>query len=144
MVAQGGLKHCLGDWRDEGSCEGRVFQTRPDLLLKRGGRVIAVIDTKWKRLSADPLDRRHGVAQADVYQMMAYARLYECERLMLLYPSAPGAGSGEVRRFGVHGGREMIALGRVDVSAAHGVVSVALAALTEPLTRAAAIPCAAA
>lgn len=144
VVAQGGLKHCLGDWRDEGSCEGRVFQTRPDLLLKRGGRVIAVIDTKWKRLSADPLDRRHGVAQADVYQMMAYARLYECERLMLLYPSAPGAGSGEVRRFGVHGGREMIALGRVDVSAAHGVVSVALAALTEPLTRAAAIPCAAA
>ncbi len=117
VVAQGGLRHCLGDWREEAACEGHVFQTRPDLLLRRGGRVIAVIDTKWKHLSADPLYRKHGVSQADVYQMMAYARLYECERLMLLYPSAPGADSREVRRFGVHGGREMIALGRVDIGA---------------------------
>lgn len=116
VVAQGGLKSCLGDWREDAPCEGRVFQTRPDLLLRRSGKVIAVIDTKWKRLSADPLDRKHGVSQADVYQMMAYARLYECERLMLLYPATPGAGSGKVRRFGVHGGREMIALGRVDMS----------------------------
>ncbi|WP_404478590.1 McrC family protein [Novosphingobium sp. BL-52-GroH] len=113
VVAQGGLRHCLGDWHEDGLCQGAVFQTRPDLLLRRRGKVIAVIDTKWKRLCADPLDRKHGVSQADVYQMMAYARLYECERLMLLYPAAPGAGSGEVRRFGVHGGREMIALGRV-------------------------------
>lgn len=116
VVAQGGLKHCLGEWRQDTACEGRLFQTRPDLLLKRRGKVIAVIDTKWKRLSADPLDRKYGVSQADVYQMMAYARLYECERLMLLYPSVPGAGCGEVRRFGVHQGREMIALGRVDLA----------------------------
>lgn len=133
VVAQGGLKHCLGEWREDEPCEGHVFQTRPDLLLRRSGRVIAVIDTKWKRLAADPLDRRHGVSQADVYQMMAYARLYECERLMLLYPSVPGTGSGEVRQFGVHGGREMIALGRVDVAGTSVPVGMALKQLISNL-----------
>ena len=133
VVAQGGLRHCLGDWHATAPCEGHVFQTRPDLLLRRGGKVIAVIDTKWKRLSADPLDRKHGVSQADVYQMMAYARLYECERLMLLYPSAPGAGSGEVQRFGVHGGREMIALGRVDLANGIAQMSDGLASMVHGL-----------
>jgi len=133
VVAQGGLKHCLGDWREHDPCDGHLFQTRPDLLLRRGGKVIAVIDAKWKRLAADPLDRRHGVGQADVYQMMAYARLYECRRLMLLYPSVPGTGTGEVRRFGVHGGREMIAVGRVDVAQATAGVVAPLDALIKAL-----------
>ncbi len=118
VVAQGGLRHCLGPWSQDEPCRGDVFQTRPDILLKRAGRIVAVIDTKWKRLSADPLDRKHGVSQADVYQMMAYARLYRCERLMLLYPAMPGAGSSEVRRFGVHGGRELIALAQLNLATA--------------------------
>lgn len=134
VVSQGSLRHCLGDWHEEAPCEGHVFQTRPDLLLRRGGKVIAVIDTKWKRLSADPLDRKYGVSQADVYQMMAYARLYECARLMLLYPSAPSVDSGEVRRFGVHGGREMIVLGRVDIAKTHEAVLHDIRAVTEGVT----------
>ena len=129
VVAQGGLRHCLGEWREDGPCEGDVFQTRPDLLLKRRGKVIAVIDTKWKRLSADPLDRKHGVRQADIYQMMAYARLYECDRLMLLYPAAPGTGSGEMRRFGVHGGREVLALSTIDLALMSGHIGATVAQL---------------
>lgn len=135
VVAQGGLKNCLGPWREDDPCHGDVFQTRPDLLLKRRGKVIAIIDTKWKRLATDPLDRKHGVSQADVYQMMAYARLYECERLMLLYPAVPGAGSGEARRFGVHGGREMIALGRLDLAGEAAQIGVEARRLTDDLFR---------
>ena len=116
VVAQGGLRYCLGDWRDDRPCSGKVFRTRPDLLVRKNGKVVAIIDTKWKRLSADPLDPKHGLKEADVYQMMAYARIYECDRLMLLYPASPGAPSGDVRRFGVHGGREMIKLARIDPS----------------------------
>lgn len=49
----------------------------------------AIIDTKWKKLSLGPLDRKHGVSQADFYQLMAYARLYPARELMLLYPGRP-------------------------------------------------------
>jgi 5-methylcytosine-specific restriction enzyme subunit McrC len=48
--------------------------------------------------------------------MMAYARVYRCERLMLLYPALPGVESGITRRFGIHGGTEMLAVGRADVA----------------------------
>ena len=38
-------------------------------------------------------DPKYGVGQADVYQMMAYAHVYQCERLLLLYPHHAGLGS---------------------------------------------------
>lgn len=62
-----------------------VVGLRPDLLLKRRGRVIAVGDTKWKRLEPD----RNGYLipnREDVYQMHAYAAAYQCDRLALIYP----------------------------------------------------------
>ena len=47
-----------------------------------------VLDTKWKRLTPhEPCcERTLGVAQSDVYQMLAYARAYGAGRLILLYP----------------------------------------------------------
>lgn len=83
---QGGRLYCLRDAED-----GRaLFQTRPDILVKRDGEVIHVIDTKWKRIGARIDDPKRGVSQADVYQMMAYAQLYGCDSLMLLYPHHVG------------------------------------------------------
>lgn len=88
LVAQGGMRPCL---YDEGGV-GR-FATMPDLIVKRGEAVVLVADTKWKRLSARIDDPKQGVAQADVYQMMAYSRLYGCGRSLLLYPHHAGLGS---------------------------------------------------
>ncbi|MHC2258264.1 McrC family protein [Sinorhizobium meliloti] len=79
---QGGREYCLTA-RDDGR---RVFQTKPDILIWRGGEVVQVIDTKWKRISSQIEDPKQGVSQADVYQMMAYAHLYKASRLTLLYP----------------------------------------------------------
>ena len=62
------------------------FATRPDVVVSRSGKPLLVIDTKWKRLKEATDDPKRGVGQADVYQMMAYAHVYECDRLMLLYP----------------------------------------------------------
>lgn len=56
------------------------------------------------------------MAQGDVYQLMAYARVYRCERLMLLYSAAPGAGGGIVRSFGLARGRERLDVATLDVS----------------------------
>ena len=64
----------------------RRFATRPDIVISRNGQPLLVIDTKWKRLKGAIDDRKRGVGQADVYQMMAYAHVYDCKRLILLYP----------------------------------------------------------
>jgi 5-methylcytosine-specific restriction enzyme subunit McrC len=131
VVAQGGLRYCLGDWSFDAECQGRVFQTKPDILIRRSGVIVGVLDTKWKKLAADPLDRKHGVGQQDVYQLMAYARLYQCERLMLLYPAAPGQPSGLRKEFGIHAGRERLDIATVDVAAGNDATVAQLRSLAQ-------------
>ncbi|WP_457579568.1 McrC family protein [Ensifer adhaerens] len=86
---QAGRLFCLSA-QDSGRA---LFQTKPDILIRQGGTVTHVIDTKWKRISARIDDPKQGVSQADVYQMMAYAQLYRAPRLTLLYPHHPGLGA---------------------------------------------------
>jgi len=108
VVAQGGFRHCLGPWREGEDCIGDSHATRPDILVRRGGEVLAVIDTKWKHLSK-------GVNQADVYQMIAYSRLYRCSRLILLYPSVPGEGAPNLPPRGLSQGPERLDIASIAV-----------------------------
>lgn len=81
------------------------FATKPDVTIASGGRQVMVLDTKWKRLKGAIDDAKYGVGQADVYQMMAYAHVYSCKRLMLLYPyhDQLGAGPGLLCKHRVRG-----------------------------------------
>ena len=83
VTAQGGHRNCLFDGET-----GR-FRTRPDLIIRRGNQIVLIIDTKWKRITGTD-DPKRGVSQADVYQLMAYGRLYKCPHVMLLYPHHGG------------------------------------------------------
>jgi 5-methylcytosine-specific restriction enzyme subunit McrC len=98
VVSQGGRLYCLETEDRRG-----LFQTRPDILVKRGDEVVQVIDTKWKRIAARVDDPKQGVSQGDVYQMMAYGQLYQCPRLTLLYPHYTAANWDE----GVHGSHQI-------------------------------------
>lgn len=114
LVAQGGRRFCL--LADDGRS---LFQTKPDILVRRGDRVEQVIDTKWKRISARVDDPKQGMAQSDVYQMMAYGRLYGCSRLILLYPHHAGLGADELHvrhRVAVPGCEERLELATLDVT----------------------------
>lgn len=91
VTRQGGLLFCLTDIETD----RRTFQTKPDILLRRGGLVTHVIDTKWKRITSRIDDVKQGVSQGDVYQMMAYGQLYQSSRLTLLYPHHQGLGPSE-------------------------------------------------
>jgi 5-methylcytosine-specific restriction enzyme subunit McrC len=93
---QGGGLYCLESLHDG----HRTFQTRPDILIKRDGAVVQIIDTKWKRVSNRIDDPKQGVSQADVYQMMAYGQVYGCPNLTLLYPhhGALGPADGIIGR----------------------------------------------
>ncbi|MDG0973346.1 MAG: restriction endonuclease [Crocinitomicaceae bacterium] len=55
---------------------------RPDIVLKKRGETI-IIDTKWKR----PTNKAASIE--DLRQMYAYARFWDTEKVMLLYPGDP-------------------------------------------------------
>ncbi len=80
VTSQGGHRNCLYEGET-----GR-FRTRPDLIVRQGERIALIIDTKWKRMTPRIDDPKQGVSQADVYQLMAYGRLYDCPDVVLLYP----------------------------------------------------------
>ena len=61
-----------------------AFAMKPDMVGVREGYYEWILDTKWKMLSQ--VEWREGVAQADLYQMYAYASCYDCPKVLLLYP----------------------------------------------------------
>lgn len=65
----------------------------PDLVLRRGREIVAIGDTKWKRLKVGTSG-----TLVDMYQMHAYAAAYHCANQVLIYPWHSGlAGSVETR-----------------------------------------------
>jgi 5-methylcytosine-specific restriction enzyme subunit McrC len=114
VTLQGGRRFCLKSLDDE----REIFQTKPDILIWCDEQIVHVIDTKWKRISAQMDDRKQGVSQADVYQMMAYAHLYKAPRLTLLYPHHAGLGEKEgIRaRFQVTGQETVLETASFDIS----------------------------
>jgi len=111
---QGGRRYCL----QEIDNSAERFMTKPDILIRRGADVEMIIDTKWKRLSRRIDDPKQGVSQSDVYQMMAYGRLYGCAELMLLYPhhAALTCAEGVLSRLRIQGSDDHLSTATVDVS----------------------------
>ena len=55
----------------------KSFKLRPDIFLK--DKFIA--DTQWKIISS-----KDDISQADLYQLYAYGKKHECDKLYLIYP----------------------------------------------------------
>ncbi len=116
---QGGRLHCLAELGDGFAPTGaRRFMTKPDIIVRRGGDAVLIIDTKWKRLSSSIDDPKQGVSQGDVYQMMAYGRLYECSNLILLYPhhSALNRPAGVTSRHAIVSSSDWLTTNTFDLS----------------------------
>ena len=62
-----------------------VFAMRPDISLERGDERF-ILDVKWKRINEDDNDPKHGISQADMYQLFAYGKKYGCRHVALVYP----------------------------------------------------------
>jgi len=120
VTLQGGRRFCLTSV-DDGA---QLFQTKPDILVRRGSAITHVIDTKWKRISAKMSDPKRGVSQSDVYQMMAYGQLYRTPRLTLLYPHHAGLADGEGihERHRISGHETILETATIDVARGAGMV----------------------
>jgi len=97
--------------------EGAVV--RPDAVILRRGKVVRVLDVKWKSLSG-------GVPNpADLHQILSYALLTGCPRVGLIYPGTVDA----VRRHRVAGCGVELSLLRVRVTGDGEAARLALARL---------------
>lgn len=78
---QGPRKYLVTDAQERG-----VFEMKPDISLMSGDNSEFILDTKWKRVNAEDGDLKHGVNQADMYQMFVYGKKYGCRKVALIYP----------------------------------------------------------
>lgn len=68
-----------------------AFLLKPDITIWHAAPdgsangIDRVLDAKWKRL--DPHAKNWGVKESDVYQILAYALRYRCQRMELVYPT---------------------------------------------------------
>lgn len=118
VVSQGGRLYCLQTEDQRG-----LFQTRPDILIKRGNEVVQIMDTKWKRIAARVDDPKRGVSQGDVYQMMAYGELYRSDTLTLLYPhyAAVASDEGVLAAHQITGSIRRLRVATVDIARTAGI-----------------------
>jgi 5-methylcytosine-specific restriction enzyme subunit McrC len=63
----------------------RNFLLKPDLLLHVGTRNY-IADAKYKIVYNDVKDKKHGISQNDLYQMVAYAIRFNIPDVKLFYP----------------------------------------------------------
>lgn len=94
-----------------------AFQLRPDLVFRRGEAAVAIADSKWKRVKLDRLGRLLP-AEADLYQMHAYAAAFGCHDLQLIYPwhaGLAGARQAEIRLPLLNGRPPVLRVNCIDV-----------------------------
>ena len=108
-------RHALAD------ADGRrLFALRPDAVIEKAEGAV-VLDTKWKELRPD--EETLGVAQSDVYQMLAYAEAWDAGRLVLVYPWHRGMDEpGIVGEWTVSGTGRPLDVATVDVGRPDTVV----------------------
>ena len=78
---QGPRKYLVTD--DQGN---NAFAMKPDISLMSGNKTEFILDTKWKRINGEDSDSKHGISQADMYQLFAYGKKYGCKQVALVYP----------------------------------------------------------
>ena len=82
------------------------FRLRPDIVVRGTDddeHGIVIMDTKWKRLNADPATN-YGISQQDMYQMYAYAKKYHTSKICLIYPYHEGVvGLDDITFYAVEG-----------------------------------------
>ena len=62
-----------------------IFSLRPDIVVKDNNGNTIIMDTKWKRLY-DSSQENYGISQTDMYQMYAYSKKYNANKVWVLYP----------------------------------------------------------
>lgn len=66
----------------------KIFNLRPDIVIKLNEQPLCVLDTKWKKLTSSEKSN-YGISESDMYQMYAYAKRYDAKNVFVIYPVFP-------------------------------------------------------
>ena len=70
----------------------KAFQMKPDIAIYKGKKAVCILDTKWKLIDENAVyssgnnDNKKGISQSDMYQLFAYGKKYNVEKVVLIYP----------------------------------------------------------
>ena len=67
--------------------ECKIFNLKPDLLIETKDKKLFIADTKYKIIYSDKSDKKEGVSQSDLYQMVSYAIRFNIQDIILFYPN---------------------------------------------------------
>lgn len=81
---------------DSNDAYEKMIELKPDLLFKRyrrGKEKVVIADTKWKLIGANNTSsnknvrkNKYGISEADLYQLFSYAKYYNSNHVILIYP----------------------------------------------------------
>lgn len=70
--------------------KGKVkFRLKPDIVVEKNGKPIAILDTKWKAINENLENKNYWISSSDMYQLHAYGKKYPNNpKLFLIYPAS--------------------------------------------------------
>jgi 5-methylcytosine-specific restriction enzyme subunit McrC len=89
-------EHCSGSWNVEYQKSNMYLVSDPSAFLMKHDIFLTsrsdpsrkiIIDTKYKLREYDTDDKKKGVSQSDLYQMVSYAFRRGCTEVVLVYPN---------------------------------------------------------
>lgn len=120
--------------------EQKIFKIKNDLLLtdkQTGARL--VVDTKYKVRTYEFGDRKTGISQTDLYQMVSYGLRRNTQQVVLLYPMKYGQEPAQPQKFSVNSGlleNQPIHIRVVDLTVTGSSKSAMISVLIEQLNQA--------
>ncbi|MDO9492569.1 McrC family protein [Acetobacterium sp.] len=93
----------------------RFLQMKPDITVLKYGKVVQIIDAKYKIITDD--DDHLLLSQGDVYQMLAYSIRYQCNNILLIYPKKLNdTQTGLVSSFSIKNYEQTVTINLIKVS----------------------------
>ncbi|WP_019986599.1 McrC family protein [Rudanella lutea] len=85
-----GHKVSVSPQKTEWLTQEKIFQVKSDLVLTYPDKTRLVADTKYKVRGSTLPDKKAGISQSDLYQMVSYGLRQETRDVLLLYPLSYG------------------------------------------------------
>jgi 5-methylcytosine-specific restriction endonuclease McrBC regulatory subunit McrC len=81
--------------------EGKMREIRPDIMIERDGRIVMIIDAKYKNYNQFGRTSQYGIQREDLYQMTTYLYHYgnENQPIMGIFTSPVACAGNDIHTF---------------------------------------------
>ena len=104
-------------WFGDNLLEGDMREIRPDIIIEKNGKVLMIIDAKYKHYTQLGKTSKEGVKREDIYQMTTYLHHYgnEGQNIVGLFTSPVSCKDNDIHSY-THNKNYRIGLLNLDIS----------------------------